>query len=291
MMKTLVSLLRTGALSIALATAMPGAWAAYTCSVAVSAISTVYSPTVPTENISTGTVTVSCTRAMADPATLNYSVRANNGLQPAGATNRAQLGASTNRYSYELYRITPYINANRWQNTAALQMTGSINFGASLSGSDTKVFDLRVPGSQPVRPAGTYTDTVTATLRNAGTGAILATGTLSVSVITTNSCEIETAPSAMAFAYTSFQASPASASTSFSVRCTTALPYTMALDATSSTLLGLTYTLALSAASGTGTGVVQNYTISGDIAAGQAGTCGALGSCAGSQTRTLTITY
>jgi spore coat protein U-like protein len=229
---------------------------------------------------------------MADPATLNYNVRANNGLQPNGTINRVQLGASTaDRYNYELYRTTPYTNPNRWQNSAALQISGTINFGTSLSGSDTKVFDLRVPGSQPVRPAGTYTDTVTATLRNSGTGTVLATGTLSVSVITTNSCEFTSGPGSMTFSYTSFQPGAATASTAFSVRCTTALPYTMALDAPGGTLLGLVYSLALSASSGTGTGVIQNYSISGSIAAGQAGTCGSLGSCSGSQTRTLTITY
>ncbi|MBL8521191.1 MAG: spore coat protein U domain-containing protein [Betaproteobacteria bacterium] len=275
----------------ALLLAGSSAWAAYTCSVTVSSISVVYSPTVATENISTGTVTVSCTRLMGDPATLNYSVRANNGLQPTGAINRVQLGASTDRYQYELYRQTPYTNPNRWQNNAATQIAGTLNFGAALSATDTRTFDLRLAGSQAVRPAGTYTDTVTATLRDTGTGTILATTTLSVSVITTNSCEIETSPGAMSFAYTSFQAAAAAASTNFSVRCTTGLPYTLALDATSGTLLGLNYSLALSAASATGTGVVQNYSISGTIAASQAGTCGSLGSCSGSQTRTLTITY
>jgi spore coat protein U-like protein len=82
----------------------------------------------------------------------------------------------------------------------------------------------------------------------------------------------------------------ANASTTFGVTCTSTLPYTMALDATSGTVLGLNYTLALSAASGTGNGVLQTYAINGSIAAGQPGTC-ATGSCAASQPRTLTITY
>jgi hypothetical protein len=64
----------------------------------------------------------------------------------------------------------------------------------------------------------------------------------------------------------------------------------MALDATSGTILGVNYTLALSAASGTGTGLAQAYSINGNVAAGQAGTC-ATGSCTASQARTLTITY
>ena len=68
------------------------------------------------------------------------------------------------------------------------------------------------------------------------------------------------------------------------------MPYTMALDATSGTLVGLTYGLALSQAAATGTGVAQSFSINGTIAAGQSGTC-ATGSCSGSATRTLTITY
>jgi len=91
------------------------------------------------------------------------------------------------------------------------------------------------------------------------------------------------------FNYVAFGAT-VNASTSFGVTCTNSLPYTMALDATSGTVLGLSYTLALAASSGTGTGTLQTYAINGSIAAGQPGTCAA-GSCAASQPRTLTITY
>jgi hypothetical protein len=98
-------------------------------------------------------------------------------------------------------------------------------------------------------------------------------------------------PGSVNLSYTSFQPVPANASTFYGVRCTTALPYTMALDATTGTLLGLTYTLALSpSSSGTGIGVTQTYSIIGTIAAGQSGTC-PLGVCSGSQTRTLTLTW
>lgn len=266
------------------------AHAAYSCNVTVTPISVVYSPTVATENISTGSYTVSCTRLITDPATLTFNLRADNGLQPTGATNRVQLGATANRYSYELYRLSPYINANRWQATAALQFLGTVAFGTGLSGTATGSFDLRLAGSQPVRPAGTYTDSVAVTLRNNTGGAILNTTSFGVTVTTTNSCQITTSPGNMNFTYTSFQAGVASASTGYEVRCTTGLPYTMALDLTSSSLLGLTYTLALSAASGTGNGAEQAYNINGSIAAGQAGTC-AGASCSGSQTRTLTISY
>ena len=285
MLRTTIRVMGAAALCLA-----GKAMAAYVCSVTVTSITTVYSPTVATDNITTGSYTVSCTRLVSDPATLNYSLGADNGVHAAGAQDRVQQGATANRYNYEPYRLTPYVNANRWQDAAATRFNGSIAFGAGLSGSDTKAFDLRVPGSQAVRPAGTYTDTVAVTLRNLAGLATLASGAFNVTVITTNSCQIETAPGNLSFSYTSFQAGIVTASTTFGARCTTGLPYTMALDVTAGTLLGLNYMLSLSAAGGTGNGLEQTYTINGSIAAGQAGTC-ASASCAGSQTRTLTITY
>lgn len=275
-------------LAFALVAVTGDAQAAYSCAVTATSVSVVYSPTVATDNITTGTWTVSCTRLGTDSATLNYSIAATNGLQLAGGSNRVRRGATADYYNYEIYRLTPYINANRWQGNS--RFTGTLVFGASLSASVSGVFDLRVPGSQTVVTAGTYTDTVTITLRDTGTGTTLNTGTFNVNVITTNSCQITTAPGNMSFVYTSFQAATVNASTTFDARCTTGLPYTMALDVTSGTLLGLNYLLSLPVASATGNGIVRTFTINGSIAGAQAGTCAAA-TCAGSQTRTLTISY
>ena len=56
-------------------------------------------------------------------------------------------------------------------------------------------------------------------------------------------------------------------------------------------LLGLNYTLALSSTGTTGTGFAQPYTVTGSIAADQAGTC-STGTCTATQTGvTVTITY
>ena len=263
------------------------AFAAISCSVSVTPVSVVYDPTVATENITTGTVTVSCTRAISDPTTFNYTVAANNGLQPTGATNRVQLGV--NRYLYELYRTAPYVNGNRWQTNVATRISGTVNFGAALAASDSKSFDLRVPGSQTVVPAGIYTDSVTVTMRNSG-GTTINTSAFGVTVITTNSCQLSTPLGNINFNYASFQVTAAAANTTFRARCTSGLPYTLALDATSGSLLGLNYSLSLSSTSTTGTGVAQLFTINGAIAAGQAGTC-AGATCSGSQGRTITVTY
>jgi len=270
--------------ALLLAFAAAPSFAAITCNVTVTNITTVYSPTVATDNVSTGSYTISCTRLATDANSLAWSLAANNGLQSGGGNNRVNLAG--NRYAYDIY-IDP-AHTTKWQGTN--RFTGTLSFGASLSASVTGTFDLVVFGSQAVQPAGTYTDTVTVTLRNTANNSTLDTSPFTVSVITTNSCQLYTPPGNINLAYTSFQASAATANTSFGVRCTTALPYTMVLDATAGTIVGLNYTLALSQTSATGNGITQNYTVNGSIAGGQAGTC-ATASCSGSQTRTLTVTY
>jgi len=264
------------------------AQAAVTCSVSVTSITKGYDPNAAGNTVATGSYTVSCTRLASDPNTFNWSLGANNGQNNTGAQNRVRLG--TRYYSYELYRLTPYINGNRWQDAASTRFTGTINFGTQLMASQSGAFDLVLPGPQTVRPAGTYTDIVTVTVRNAGTGAMLSQSTFNVSIITIASCTLASPPGNINLAYTSFQAAPAAASTTFGVNCTTGVPYTMSLDATSGTLVGLSYGLALSQSAATGSGASQTYSINGSIAGGQAGTCGTA-SCAASDIRTLTITY
>lgn len=114
-----------------------------------------------------------------------------------------------------------------------------------------------------------------------------------VTVNLTSGCEVTSAPTDVAFTYSSFQGSAAtSTGGAFSVRCTNTLPYTMALDSTTGTVIGLNYTLALSAAGGTGAGLTAaNYTVNGSMASGQSGTCATTGVCAGTSARTLTVSY
>ena len=114
-----------------------------------------------------------------------------------------------------------------------------------------------------------------------------------VTVNLTSGCEVTAGPTDVAFTYTSFQAGAAtSTGGAFSVRCTNTLPYTMALDSTTGTVIGLNYTLALSAAGGTGAGLTAaSYTVNGSMASGQSGDCATTAVCTGTQARTLTITY
>ena len=283
-MSRLARLAACAALLLAAAPAL----AAVTCSVSVTSITLGYDPNWTTPSVATGSYTVSCTRLSTDPNTFNWSLGADNGQNNSGAQNRVILGTRT--YNYEIYRLSPYNNGNRWQDAAATRFTGTVSFGTQLSASSTGSFDLVLTGPQTVRPAGTYTDTVTATVRNASTGAMLSQSTFSVSVITIASCTLATPPGSLNFAYTSFQVSAATATTNFGVNCTTGVPYTMSLDATSGTLLGLTYNLSLSQSASTGTGTAQTFSINGSISGGLPGTC-ATGTCTASATRTLTISY
>lgn len=114
-----------------------------------------------------------------------------------------------------------------------------------------------------------------------------------VTVNLTGLCQIQSI-SDVAFNYTSFQGtSSSSTGGAVSVRCTNNLGYTLALDATSGSVIGLNYSLALSGTSGTGSGAAQAFTINGTMAASQSGNCStAGGACSGTDnTRTLTVTY
>lgn len=129
-------------------------------------------------------------------------------------------------------------------------------------------------------------------IANAGT----ATGNFNVNITLTSVCQL-TGPADIAFTYTSFQAAASTGTGgAFSVQCTNSLPYTIALDQTAVTdaAVNLAYTLGLSAAAGTGNGAAQAFSVTGSMAAAQAGTC-ATGTCtnaaSANKTRTLTITY
>jgi spore coat protein U-like protein len=263
--------------------------AAITCSASVTSISVVYDPNAGTQNITTGSYTVTCNRLATDPNTFAWRLGVNDGLQPAGGLNRVQ-SAGGQRYTYDTWRLSPYTNPNKWGDTAGTRFSGTLSFGASLTASTSGPFDIVMAAGQAAQPAGTYSDTVTVNLRNSS-NTIISSSTFAVTVITNNTCQISVPPGNVNFIYTSFQVAAAAASTTYGVRCTTALPYTMTLDATSGTLLGLSYTLAIApSSSGTGTGVTQTYSINGNMPAGLAGTC-ATGVCNASQTRTLTISW
>lgn len=257
--------------------------AAISCTLSSTGFATAYVPSTAATNVTQGTVAVTCQRnVVGDGTTANFTLAADNGLHATGQQNRAQLGASL--INYDLFQDSTC--ATVWRANAPNRISGTITGLAGFIPSSTNIpFWGCVPGSQTGLPAGTYTDTVTVTLRGAGT----VTATFPVSIFTPASCSITTAPGTVSFTYTAF-GGVKNASTPFSVTCTNRLPYTMALDATVGVVGGLQYTVALSAPNATGTGLAQNFTVNGTMPANQAGTCAA-SSCTTTQIRTLTISY
>jgi hypothetical protein len=126
--------------------------------------------------------------------------------------------------------------------------------------------------------------------------AATATGNFDVTINLTSACKVSTAPTA-AFTYTSFQATAATFSSSFNIMCTKTLPITsITLDSASVTddATELAYTLTMGAAPAAGTGVAQSVTLTGSMAANQAGKCATAtctNSAATNKQRTITITY
>lgn len=248
--------------------------------------SVAYDPTVALATTTTSTVAVTCTRQTGDSKNTTLTVSANSGLQPAGAINQAKLATNVliqyNNYTNAAYTLT-------WgTGGSTLSLPLAFAGGPGSTASATATYYARIPAGQTAATAGIYTDTVTMTLMNGATA--VATATFPVTVTVSPKCAVTTPPGVLTLAYTSFQNTAATGSTSFAATCTNALPYSLSLDATSGTLLGLTYSLAVPAGTFIGTGLAQSYAISGSIAAGQVGTCAAA-TCSGTATHSVIITY
>ena len=285
----------------------PGdAAAAVACSVSSSGVSVAYYDTGSASPVRmTGSATVNCTRSdlARDPAILHVALGAASG-NTNSAMSRARLVGGTTQDTMDYWLYSDSAESLVWSEkggSGSVRLTATLNFGSGATASQSIPYYVRVPqATAQGRPLvkGLYQDTQTLTLHQSTTSTADAaksnqatvTTSFPVQVTVPENCLLSSPPGNLAFTYTSFQASAATASTSFAVTCVSNTPYTLSLDATTGTLAGLTYSLALSAASGTGTGLPQSTTISGTIAAGQSGTCSSA-SCAASAVRTLTVTY
>ena len=251
-----------------------------------------------------GSITVTCSRLTTDALTAVIYIGLGLGENPDGTAGREmtrQTGAQ--QMNYAVYRNSGYSGAwsegnGRAPGSAAgggLQPTITFSSAATTSQSFTYPYYVRVTQanySTAAQPAGIYDDlTVSVTVKlTSRTGTVQSTGTIGMTVSKPSSCYISSAPTALSMSYDSFRTTALTGNTAFSVSCTASTAYTLALDATSGTIVGLNYTLALSTASSTGTGFAQGFTVNANMVAGQSGIC-ATALCTGSQARTLTITY
>ena len=174
-------------------------------------------------------------------------------------------------------------------------MTANFTSGATTIQTFNYPYYFRVANTAAInaKPAGIYDDlSILATVKlTSSGGAVQGSSLFGTTVSKPSYCWLSTPPSAMTINYTAFSASNQTGTSNFKASCTQNTTYTLSLDATSAVLLGLRYTLALSnTGTITGTGFEQSHSVTGTIAAGQAGTC-TTGSCTGMQARTLTVTY
>jgi len=269
--------------------------AAVTCNVSPSGYSSVYDSLATANNVNQGSVTVNCMRAAGDPATFNYILFTDDGVYNNGANNRAKLTTANTYLLYDFFTTSAY--STNWSKSNKC-VTGTISFGSGLSGVQTLPFYSRIPAQQAT-PQGLFLDTVVVYLSsNRTTCTNNATqdfsGSMQVSISTVPACQVATPPTDMVFDYTSWQGSPAPANSSYGIRCSINLGYTMGLLPDTGTASGLAYTLRLNNLGGTGNGAVQTYTITGDMPANQVGSCTLTAgstTCSETNQHTLQVNY
>lgn len=273
------------------------AHAAITCSLTATSVNLNYTSAANAN--ASGSITLNCTRALADPNSTTYWVGINNGT--TGARRVFRHGGTTTATNRLNVRIFKNATTTNWTTTGAARVSGTLNFGASLTASTVLTYDLRVASGQTGKTAGIYDEIFTANLQLTTAGAVVATTTFTPTVSIVAQCFVgqvasgntapgAVSPSTITLNYTSFSATAQSATMGFTVDCTRGTPYSLALSPASGTLLGLAYTLALSGTSATGTGLAQPYTVTANVPAGQSGTC-ALATCSGTRSTVLTVTY
>jgi hypothetical protein len=134
--------------ALLLAFAAAPSFAAITCNVTVTSISTVYSPTVATDNVSTGSYTISCTRLATDANSLAWSLAANNGLQSGGAQKPGR-GACRQPVSTTISTDRPAHTTNRWQGRRT-RFTGTMQLRRQPVGERNRLVRPRGFRSQAV---------------------------------------------------------------------------------------------------------------------------------------------
>lgn len=288
--------------------AMQCAHATYSCSITSPGWVSSYFPADTINATRTAQVTISCTRASADPTTMTYAIEEDLGLHVTGGINQAISGANLIKYNeYQDAAFTQVLgNCSPKKNA----IFGTLDFGTGTSANLIIPYYASIPFGQNVA-GGNYTDTVTFTLAypnptNTCSGASIATNSHSVLIIVNPICTINVPPGNFNFAYKSFQTAAVTASTIFALTCTLYVPYSVGLDAyaVTDTTTNIAYTLnvgqntrpagskytAGAALTASGSGSQQLISIDARVAGGQIGTCSS-GLCSGSTMRTMTITY
>lgn len=281
----------------------PHARAAISCSVTATDASLNYEA--PSPRDITASATLRCTRGLFDALSVNYRVKATDGLNVSATSpyRRTALASPSSYLFYSLRRGSACNDATDWRapatGTTNVQ-TGTLNFSSWLSFSITTTlpYCVRVrvnTGGNPELPSpGTYTDTFELFAQYSDDSAYDQTSAyeaVAVSVVVPSQCSFNTYPGTLNFNYTAFRTTPQTASTSFMLRCNQGMPWSVSVSPNVATLLGLQYQIGALPASGTGNGITgQAVTLTGTMPAGQAGTCSSP-TCTANQSHTVFINY
>jgi spore coat protein U-like protein len=249
------------------------------CSMAVTDVRPIYTPSQNAHSNATGSITLTCTRT-ANESSTDYWI----GIQAGNLRMQRQTGTET--LTYAVFSDSNY--GTVWDNGKDA-VSGNLKFNGPVA-SRTIPYYLRIPRTNKGNPPGLYDDMLVVTLRFRRNGADISSAVLNPVASILAECRVSSAPTPLSLHYPSFSKTAVSASASFDVSCTNTTWYAMTLDAYSGNLFGLQYNLGLSALSGTGTALPQTYSITATIPANQSGSC-ATGICSGTRVHTITITY
>jgi spore coat protein U-like protein len=231
--------------------------------------------------------TITCNRELSgDDSSVNFDVSVNNGNDPAGTANRAALAVNGPYVFYEPYKdscLTPWEGSEK-------QYPGLMDWGNALGlKSQTVSFWGCIKTAQAGMPAGTYSDSLLLTVDYGKSPKRTITGSAPVTIYAPAYCTMSMPAGDMVFTYVAFGPQQTPTKT-FTATCTNTMPYTLAVSPSSAVVVGLNYSVALNASSAIGTGFPQTFTITGTMAAGQAGEC-PTSTCSGTQIHTVTVTY
>jgi spore coat protein U-like protein len=270
-------------------------WAVLSCTISASP------PTLtgnydPASNLDVqGSFTVNCTRAKNDSKSQTLWI----GLNQTSAQTMAKAAPYADTLTYGIYS-----DVNRtalWTGGATGGVSVPLSFGTATSASAAPAFYMRANAGQTDKAAGTYSDTLNVTLNvTNSTGQNLGNTTLTTQATVPKTCSVSAAAVSYAVSYQAFRSSAlVDSSQSVSVSCSKGTQANLSLDKTTGVLLpiGLAYQLGFSpsssattAATSTSNAVPLSLGLILTLPARQAGACGA-GTCSGSDTRQIMITY
>jgi len=227
------------------------------------------------------------------------------GIGHASGQTLATTGAFADTLTYGLYRDAN--RTNLWTNgAAATSGAGSQSVSISFSGNNltmaapvTLTVYMRVPSGQSGKAAGTYSHATAAYVYDNSNGTLLDDISFTPEATIGKNCSISSGTATQYnVSYTAFRSAPLVDTTSgIPVSCTRGTQYTLSLDATSGVIptVQLAYTLTFANGTGSVTATpsseaTNTHILTLTLPAGQAGTCNA-GTCTGTSTRTVTITY